>query len=152
MTFEKQSKKSDKEQLRATSWTFINIYEGDFVLAEFEDGSHLIEEWSLRRFLNVPNVINDPAFASLLSEDLLELSRPLTFLSPQPYSQQTTGFPPRLLTELCQLHLIAWEQELISPQLRELVERCAILYWHLVGGGADQHSKAIFGDVEGIDF
>ncbi|MDF1662059.1 MAG: hypothetical protein P1V97_09825 [Planctomycetota bacterium] len=148
MTLKEPSKDADSKTPQALSWTFINIDEGDFALGVFEDQSYLIEEWSLRRFLNVPNVINDPVFKSFINEDLLELAKPRDFLTPEPYPQKTTGFDPRLLIELCELHLLAWEEELVPSHFQERVECCAILYWHLVGGGADQMSRAIFGDYE----
>jgi hypothetical protein len=131
---------------RAKSWTFINIAEGDFALANFENGDYLIEEWSLRRFLNVPNTIYNPAFKSLMNEEIMELAKPQRFLTPDPHSQIATGFPPRLLIELCELHLIAWEEELLSLKLQATVEACAVLYWNLVGGGAEQHVRGIFGE------
>ena len=147
MIFEEPNK-DNRHIPQATSWTFINIDEGDFALGVFEDSSYLIEEWTLRRFLNVPNIINDPVFKSFITEDLLELAKPREFLTPAPYPHKTTGFVPRLLIELCELHLLAWEEELVPPHFQERVEACAILYWHLVGGGADQMSRAIFGDLE----
>lgn len=106
-------------------------------------GEVLLDEWDLRRVFNIPNLRFDPALSSLIPPDYAELAQPHSYCFPE-LGHSSTGFRPALLTRTCELLLRAWEQGLLSESRRIQVETAAILYWELVGGGADAATRAIF--------
>lgn len=125
---------------------WVHVDPVEFKIVKLSNGAFRLEEMSLRRLFNVPQLLTDPKLQPFITSRLRQRAQLQAFRKSA--FQQGYGYVPQLLAELCQMYLAAWEAEALPASEQERVELCATLYWHLAGFGADQNTRRVFGEPE----